>query len=256
MSISSEITRISGNVSDALTAIANKGVTVPSGSNSDDLADLIGQISTGSTEVITIEDTTDTAGGTIRTITAVDISDTTATASDVASGKYFYTASGVKTQGTGSGGGSNWTLLTTKNITLSTSSTTASDIDTINLTLSDYNDPQIILWIHIRDTEGKRAGYWYGHDAFVSNYSLADGSNNSFSIFGRVTYGVGSTGKYTGSASTYGIYPTKITYRSDDHVLTLSARYSSNYGIIDSTYKVDIYKLTMPTGLIMYEVAT
>ena len=47
MSISSEITRISGNVSDALTAISNKGVTVPSGSNSDDLADLIGQISGG-----------------------------------------------------------------------------------------------------------------------------------------------------------------------------------------------------------------
>lgn len=47
MSISSEITRISGNVSDALTAIGNKGVTVPSGANSDDLADLIAQIQTG-----------------------------------------------------------------------------------------------------------------------------------------------------------------------------------------------------------------
>lgn len=47
MSISSEITRISGNVSDALTAIGNKGVTVPSGANSDDLATLIGAIQTG-----------------------------------------------------------------------------------------------------------------------------------------------------------------------------------------------------------------
>lgn len=44
MSISSEISRISGNVSAALTAIGNKGVTVPAGSNSDDLADLIGSI--------------------------------------------------------------------------------------------------------------------------------------------------------------------------------------------------------------------
>ena len=34
-----------------------------------------------------------------------DVSDTTATASDVASGKYFYTSAGVKTAGTGSGGG-------------------------------------------------------------------------------------------------------------------------------------------------------
>lgn len=68
MSISSEITRLSGNVSAALTAIANKGVTVPSGSTSDDLATLIAQISSGGGVVIT--DTTDTHGGTIRTITA------------------------------------------------------------------------------------------------------------------------------------------------------------------------------------------
>lgn len=47
MSISSEISRISGNVSAALTAIGNKGVTVPQGSNSDDLANLIGSIQTG-----------------------------------------------------------------------------------------------------------------------------------------------------------------------------------------------------------------
>lgn len=34
-----------------------------------------------------------------------DVSDTTATASDVASGKYFYTAAGIRTAGTNSGGG-------------------------------------------------------------------------------------------------------------------------------------------------------
>lgn len=47
MSISSEILRISGNISDALDEISNKGVTIPSGSNSDDLASLIRQISGG-----------------------------------------------------------------------------------------------------------------------------------------------------------------------------------------------------------------
>lgn len=44
-----------------------------------------------------------TGGG---TATFTDVTDTTASASDVASGKYFYTSAGVRTQGTSSGGGS------------------------------------------------------------------------------------------------------------------------------------------------------
>lgn len=43
-----------------------------------------------------------TGGGTAL---FTDVTPTTATAADVASGKYFYTASGVYTQGTASGGG-------------------------------------------------------------------------------------------------------------------------------------------------------
>ena len=60
MSIQSEITRISGNVADALTAIGNKGVTVPQGANSDDLADLIGSIASDlTTKTITLNGTYD-----------------------------------------------------------------------------------------------------------------------------------------------------------------------------------------------------
>lgn len=43
-----------------------------------------------------------TGGG---TASFTDVTDTTAAAADVASGKYFYTAAGVRTAGTGSGGG-------------------------------------------------------------------------------------------------------------------------------------------------------
>ncbi len=60
----------------------------------------------GGTGAISVVDTTDSHGGTVRTITAIDISDTTAVASDVAQGKYFYMANGTKTQGTASSGGS------------------------------------------------------------------------------------------------------------------------------------------------------
>lgn len=44
-----------------------------------------------------------TGGGTAQ---FTDVTDTTAAAADVASGKYFYTAAGTRTQGTASGGGS------------------------------------------------------------------------------------------------------------------------------------------------------
>lgn len=44
MSISSQISRIAGNVSAALLKIASKGVTIPTGANSDNLADLIDEI--------------------------------------------------------------------------------------------------------------------------------------------------------------------------------------------------------------------
>lgn len=100
MSIQSEITRIAGNVSDALDAIANKGVTVPVGSNSDDLATLIAQITGGGGSAIVITDTIDpVSGGTIRTITAVDISGDTVTASDMLYGVTAHDASGTAVTG-------------------------------------------------------------------------------------------------------------------------------------------------------------
>lgn len=58
MSIQSQINRISGNVTAALTAIGNKGVTVPSGSDSDDLATLIAAI-----PALTMAEATGTGAG-------------------------------------------------------------------------------------------------------------------------------------------------------------------------------------------------
>ena len=73
MSIASEISRISQNVSDSLDAVALKGVTVPSGSTSDDLPTLIGLIPTGGGGGMTVVETQDSHGGTIVTITGEEV---------------------------------------------------------------------------------------------------------------------------------------------------------------------------------------
>lgn len=57
-----------------------------------------------------------TGGGTAA---FTDVSDTTAAASDVTSGKWFYTAAGVYTQGTNSGGGGGTVSYDTKTATAS-----------------------------------------------------------------------------------------------------------------------------------------
>lgn len=100
MSIQSEITRLSENVSDALTAIAAKGVTIPTGSNSDDLATLISQIQQGGGSGIVITDTLDTNGGIIREITAVDLSNDTVDAAYLLSGYTAHNRLGAAVTGT------------------------------------------------------------------------------------------------------------------------------------------------------------
>lgn len=100
MSIQGEITRITNNVADALDAIENKGVVIPSGANSDDLASLISQIQSGSGSAISIVDTVDSHGGTIRTISGVSLSGDTVTASVLLSGYTAHDSLGNSVVGT------------------------------------------------------------------------------------------------------------------------------------------------------------
>ena len=100
MSIASEISRLSQNVSDSLDAVAAKGVTVPSGSNSDDLAGLIAQITAGSGSAIAIEDVLDAHGGYVRHITGVSLQGDTVTAAHLESGYTAHNALGEAITGT------------------------------------------------------------------------------------------------------------------------------------------------------------
>ena len=93
-----------------------------------------------------------TGGG---TASFVDVTDTTAAASDVASGKYFYTAAGVKTEGTASGGGGNakkGTVTVTEELTtltidigISNASYFCMFLDTISVSYPGYKSFSILV---------------------------------------------------------------------------------------------------------------
>jgi len=86
-----------------------------------------------------------TGGGTAY---FADVSDTTATASDVASGKYFYTAAGVKTAGTASGGSGTITINDVANTTGTTAEITnvTATHHVIHLEFSDSTDTDIDVY--------------------------------------------------------------------------------------------------------------
>lgn len=188
-----------------------------------------------------------TGGGTAR---FDDASITTATASDVASGKLFLAADGTITTGTNSGGGgSPWTLLGSSTINVNTSSTTASAVGTIDCGAAAYTATNVIL-VHIRSASGKRAGYFYGSDVIFINSTKANGSTSTFSAGAAEYIRVSTSGAYATTASTasgcYGVYAYSITNAG---VVTIRGRYhSSNSLTVNDDFVVKVYALALPSG--------
>lgn len=186
-----------------------------------------------------------TGGG---TATFTDVTDTTAAAGDVASGKYFYTAAGVRTQGTASGGGSGLTLLKTTSLgTLSTSSTSATDTGK-TVTVTGYNDYDVLVVdVSVDSTTNGR------HTSTVSMVYVTGTSN----VNTKNTYAVGSnkwnsklsssgTGSTRQSTSAYGIYAYSATVSSSTMTISFYYRYNSNNtGTINGTYTARVYGLKL-----------
>lgn len=215
------------------------------------------------------------------TASYVEISDTTAAAADVASGKFFYDASGVKTEGTasggvdvealsvtangtytaptgkayspvtvnvsGGGGGSSYTLLHSEDIQVSTTSTSGTQIKAIACGSQAWTKDKIV-YVRVRDKAGKRAGYFYGTDTWFVNISAATGGTGGIAPFGFIyRYTSSSTwqrGTTTSSSNAAGVYAQGL--QDGGTVLIYRKYHSTNSLTIDGTFAVEIYLLDWP----------
>ena len=188
-----------------------------------------------------------TGGG---TATFTDVTDTTAAASDVASGKYFYTDAGVRTQGTssGGGGGSGLTLLSTYAFGSFSGSATSATNTNKSMTVTGYNDYDVLIVdVSVNSTTNGR------HTSTVS-FVMVTGQTN---VTTKDTYAVAgnkwnsklsSSGTATTrqSTSAYGIYAYSASVSNSTMTISFYYRYNSNNtGTINGTYTARVYGLKL-----------
>lgn len=112
-----------------------------------------------------------TGGG---TATFTDVTDTTAAAADVATGKYFYTASGERTQGTNSGGGGS-----SKNAQAheSTTRTTSTSYTSLNSFTCTKTGTYTVYWSTMRSST---SGTW-GSQLYIGGTAHGSAQTGSWS---------------------------------------------------------------------------
>lgn len=191
-----------------------------------------------------------TGGGTAR---FDDATVTTATASDVASGKIFLASNGTITTGTASGGGGSDRLVllqTTSLGSLSTSSTSATDTGkTVTLAQSTGWQNYDLLLVDI-SVDTKTNGR---HTSTVTPVILTGTSN----VTTKNTYTVGSNKwnsklSSSGTASTrqsttaYGVYINAASVSNNTLTLTVYDKYNSNStGTLNGTYTARVYGIKL-----------
>ena len=143
-----------------------------------------------------------------------------------------------------------WELITSQTLTgVSTTSTSAASAGTIALGSAAYTKDDII-WVHVRDTAGKRAGYFYGSDAIFVNANKANGSTSTFTAPGVTTIRYSTSSQFASYTGAYGVWGYSITSGGS---LTVRKRYNSSYSLtVNGDYKVDVYKLTPPSGMTLF----
>ena len=219
-----------------------------------------GTISNNSVTVTpSVTNTTGYIQGGTQTGTGVSVS-----ASELVSGTLSISANGTGIDVTNyesvdvsvSGGGSSYTLLHSEDITISTTSTTVTNVKTIKIDSGWTADD--IIYIRIRDKAGPRNGYFYGSDNFIINMYAENQQSGYYQNilkydwrYSNNAYGV----RAEAGSSPYGVAISQVTtYGAVGISITVVKRYSSTYSLtINGTFTIDIYKVTPPTGKPFFE---
>jgi len=139
--IQTEINRILDARDDSFDAVTEKGVTVPTNATIDDLPDLIRAIPVGAGSAISVVDTLDENGGTIRTITAVSLAGDTVSPSVLLQGYTAHNALGEAIVGTASSSSTTINSLeVTENGTYTAPTGTAYSPVTVNVPTTTINN--------------------------------------------------------------------------------------------------------------------
>lgn len=167
--------------------------------------------------------------------TFYEVSDTTAAAADVASGKYFYTSSGIKTEGTASGGATLITKSITTNGTYNASADNADGYSSVTVNVSGGGASNIVQGTF---TTGSTRG---GTGTFSINYT-GSGYPIALMVFvdgGAYNNSTGGNTTWYNSVDRYDVgtfYMTKAEIPTTP-AYTASASVTSNLGCVAVIYK-------------------
>ena len=225
------------------------------------LTDSINALTTYANEVTGTSDTTlsdavhtlaSGYGGSATLITKTITANGTYSASDDSADGYSSVTVNVP-----SSGASSWTKVAETTYQVSTTSTSAADVATWATGHSELWTSDKIVYVRIRDTAGKRNGYFYGSDQFFYNILPVNGNTTSTSattwirMYFRYTTDAGYGMSSATTTSGYGVYADTVY---PDGRIRIRKRYSSTNSLtIDGTYKVEVYLLDPPTGAPIFE---
>ena len=189
-------------------------------------------------------------GGSATLITKTITANGTYSASDDSADGYSEVTVNVP-----SSAASSWTKVAETSYQVSTTSTSTIDVATITCSQSIWTAEKIV-YVKVRDTEGKRSGYFYGTDTFIINMS-GNKQNIVYSDMARWIWRYGGYSyslRQSTATTVYGVAAGGSISSSSPYNIIIQARYSSSYsGTINGTYKVEVYLLDPAGGVPIFE---